>query len=136
MAHRHRHDVPRVDAHVREGVLQGIAGTRQLELRRAAAPEAVIEGAVADESAVEAGVEQHVTVLGLEEETRDGLAQEDAALGFGDQRHGRPPRDVLPAEGEGEHAPDAALHETQYVERVTEGQDEMRPVGARAPWRH
>src|SRR5262245_62642283 len=115
MAHGDRHDVPRVHADVRKGVLQRIARSRQLELRRAAAPESVIQGAVANERAVETRVEQHVAVLGLEEEARNRLAQEDPALGFGNQGHGDPAGNVLPAERQREHPPYTALHRTSMA---------------------
>ena len=137
MAERHRHDVAGVDAHEREGVLEGIPGSRQLELGRPAAPEPVVEGAIADERAVEAGVEQHEAVRDLEEESGNGLAEEDAALGLGNQGHRGPARKVLPAERQRKHAQDAAFHETQYVERVGEGQARTRRrVSSRRPWSH
>jgi hypothetical protein len=110
VADRDRHDVAEIDADVRERILERIPGAGQLELRRTAAPEAVIEGAVPDERAVEPRVQQDEAVLDLEEEARDGLAQEDAPLRLGDQGHRGAPRQVLPAEREGEDPPDAMWH--------------------------
>ena len=87
VAERHEDDVARVHADEREGVLERVPGPAQLELGRPAPPEAMVEGAIAHERAVESGVEQDESVRHLEKETGNGFAQEYTALGLGRKRH-------------------------------------------------